>query len=128
LAAALNAVLAGLPFAIAWGLDPGAVHEQVERAIGAPIGDPDGEPLLPPSQGGVIRHGPVQVGQLQRAGHHPGRLLERQFEQDLDRQTELDCGIEKTAGRPGPPSGGASQVISLSSQISKDPRVFSKAL
>jgi hypothetical protein len=35
---------------------------------------------------------------------------------------------ENTAERPGPPSGGASQVISLSSQISKDPRFFSEAL
>jgi hypothetical protein len=35
---------------------------------------------------------------------------------------------EKIAGRSGPPSGGASQVISLSSQISKEPRSFSEAL
>jgi hypothetical protein len=32
------------------------------------------------------------------------------------------------AGRPGPPSGGASEVISLSCQISKDPRFFSEAV
>jgi hypothetical protein len=33
-----------------------------------------------------------------------------------------------TAGRPGLPSGGARQAISLSSQINKDPRFFSEAL
>jgi hypothetical protein len=37
LAAALNTVLAGLPFAITEELDPGAVHEQVQGAIGTPI-------------------------------------------------------------------------------------------
>ena len=35
---------------------------------------------------------------------------------------------ENTAGRPGLPSCGASQVISLSNQISKEPRFFSKAV
>ena len=34
---------------------------------------------------------------------------------------------ENTAGRPGLPSCGASQVIPLSSQISKDPRLQSEA-
>lgn len=35
---------------------------------------------------------------------------------------------ENTAGRPGLPSGGASQVISLSSQISNEPRLRSAAV
>ena len=35
---------------------------------------------------------------------------------------------ENTAGRPGLPSRGASQVMSLSSQISREPRFFSEAL
>jgi hypothetical protein len=35
---------------------------------------------------------------------------------------------ENTAGRPGLPSCGASQVISLSSQISNDPRFFNDAV
>ena len=124
-ASALNAVLARLPFAIAEELDAGAVHAQVQRAIGATIRDLDGERLLPSAQGRVVRHGPIQVCQLQQAGHHPGRLPERQPEQDLDGPTELTAASENTAGRPGLPSGGASQVISLSSQISSDPRLRS---
>ncbi|OIQ80534.1 hypothetical protein GALL_377110 [mine drainage metagenome] len=35
---------------------------------------------------------------------------------------------ENIDGRPGRPSCGASQVISLSSQISKEPRFFSEAV
>ena len=106
LATTLNAMLARLPLAIAQKLDPGAVHEQVERAIGTAIRDMDGECLLPSAQGRIIRHGPVQVRHLQQAGHHPASpwslgpvafswldLPQRQHEQDLDRQAELDRGI-----------------------------------
>ena len=35
---------------------------------------------------------------------------------------------ENNAGRPGLPSGGASQVMSLSSKISREPRFLSEAL
>ena len=35
---------------------------------------------------------------------------------------------ENTEGRAGLPSRGASQLFSLSSQINKDPRLFSKAM
>ncbi len=35
---------------------------------------------------------------------------------------------ENTAGRPGLPSGGAHQVMSLSSQINSDPRLRSAAV
>jgi hypothetical protein len=43
------------------------------------------------------------------------------------RQTWI-AASEKTEGRPGLPSGGASHAISLSSQISKQPRFFSEAV
>jgi|GEM_PF-6539978 len=43
LAPPLNAVLAGLPLTIAKELDPGAVHKQVQRPIGAAIWDLDGQ-------------------------------------------------------------------------------------
>ena len=95
MASALNAVLTRLPFAIAEELNTGAVHEQVQRAIGATVRDLDGERLLPSAQGRVVRHGPIQVCQLQQAGNHPGRLPERQLEQDLDGQTELDRRIRE---------------------------------
>lgn len=38
---------------------------------------------------------PVQTSRLQRAGHHPGRLPERQLEQGLDGRTELDRRIKE---------------------------------
>ncbi len=108
LAAALDTVLSGLPFAIAEELDPGAVHQQVQGAISAPIRDLDGQRLLASAQGGVARHGPIQVGHLQQTDHHPGGLRQRQFEQYLDRQTNWIAASEKTVGWPGLPSCGAS--------------------
>jgi hypothetical protein len=141
LALALNTMLAGLPFvtrqwfackpregAIAEELDAGAVHEQVDGSIRTAVRDLDGERLVPPAQRRVIRHGPVQTRHLRQASHHPGSLPERQLEQDLNRQAELERASQNTAGRPGLPSGGASQVIPLSNQISSDPRLRSAAV
>lgn len=51
LAAALNTMLARLPFAITKELDPGAVHQQVQRTIDASIGDLNGQGLLTPATG-----------------------------------------------------------------------------
>ena len=45
----------------------------------------------------------------------------------IDRQNWI-AAFEKTAGRPSRPSCGASQVISLSSQTSSDPRLLSALL
>lgn len=77
LASALNAVLTGLPFAVAEELDPSAVHLQVQWVVDAPIGDLDGERLLSHAQGRVIRHGLVQVGHLHQTGDQPRRSPER---------------------------------------------------
>ncbi len=90
LASALNTVLSGLPFAVAEELDPGAVNQQVQRAIDAPIRDLDSQRFLPSAQGGVVGHRPVEVRHLEQAGYHPGRLPKRQLEQNLDGQIELD--------------------------------------
>ena len=57
----LNAMFPGLPFTVAEELDPGAVNEQVQGAIGAPIRDLDCQCLLPPTQRRVIRNGPIQT-------------------------------------------------------------------
>jgi len=114
-------MLAGLPLTVTEELDPGAVHEQVERPIGAPIWDLNGQRLLPSAKRRVIRYLPIQPRHLEQAVHHPGRLAERQLEQNLDRQAELDrCVRIKSGGRPGRPSCGASQVTSLSTQINSD--------
>lgn len=83
-------MLSGLPNTIADVLCCGAVDEQVERPIRKTIRDMDGQCLLPTAQRLVIRHGPVQVCHLLQAGHHPGRLAQRQLEEDPDRQAELD--------------------------------------
>jgi len=47
LAAALRPVFARLPFAVAEELDPGTVHEQVQRAIRAAIRDLTCPPEVP---------------------------------------------------------------------------------
>ena len=62
------------------------------------VRDLDGQCLLPPAQRRVIRHGPVQVCHLGQAGHHPGRLSERQLEEDLDGQAELDRRVKEHRG------------------------------
>ncbi len=103
LAPTLNAVLARLPFAIAEELDPGAVHEQVQRAICPAVGNLHGQGLLPAAQRRKVRHGPVQPRQLQQARHHASRLAKRQLEQDLDRQAELDGRIGKHRWPSGSP-------------------------
>jgi hypothetical protein len=103
LAAALNTVLAGLPFTVIEELDPGAVHEQVKRPIDAPIWDLDGQRLLPSAKRRVIRHLPIQTRHLEQAGHHPGCLPEWQLEQHLDRQAELDRRVRKDWWPPWSP-------------------------
>jgi len=45
----------------------------------------------------------------------------------IDRQNRM-AASENTGGRPGRPSRGARQVMSLSTQISSDPRLRSDAL
>lgn len=61
--------------------------EQVGQhgAVRTAIRDLDGQGLLPAAQRGKVRHGPVQAGQSQQAGHHSGGLAQRQLEQDFDR-------------------------------------------
>jgi len=102
LAPALRPVFERLPFAIAEELDACAVDQQIQRAIRAAIRDLDGQGLLPAAQRGKVRHGPVQAGQSQQAGPHPGGLAQRQLEQDLDRQAELDGRIGKDRRPSGP--------------------------
>jgi hypothetical protein len=46
--------------------------------------------FLAPADGTEVRHLPVQAGQLEQALRHPHRLTQRQIEQALDGQAELD--------------------------------------
>ncbi len=106
LAASLDAMFPGLPFAIAEELDPGAVDQQVERAVSATIWDMDHQGLL---LGGTAWNSPAPASRAppsaSHAGHHALGLSRRhcrsdqwrsngdQLEQGLDRQAELDRGI-----------------------------------
>ena len=128
LTTSLNAMLPGLPFPVAEELDPGPVDEQVQGAVRAAIRDLNSQGLLPTAQGRIVRHGPVQLRYPQQAGHHPCGLPQWQLEEDLDRQASWIAASANTAGRPGLPSCGASQAMSLSSQISRQPRFLSAAL
>ena len=102
LASSLRAMLARLPFAIAEELDASAVDQQVQWPIGTSIRNLDGQDLLPPAQRREVRHGPVQTRQPEQAGHHSGGLAQRELEENLDRQAELNGGIgeDRWASRP----------------------------
>ena len=91
--ARIRAVLAGLPLTVAEELDARAIHEQVERAIGAAIRDLDRQGLLPAAQGAEVGDGPVQPRQPEKAGHHTGGLSQGQLEENFDRQAKLDSGV-----------------------------------
>jgi hypothetical protein len=67
------AMLARVPFALAAHLDPGAVHEQVKRTAGAPVGELHGQGLLPAAQRREIRHRPVEARELEQARDEAGR-------------------------------------------------------
>ena len=58
----------------------------------------------PAAQCGVIGNGPVQAAQAQEAGDHPGGLPERQLEQHLDRQAELDRRVREDRRAPRAPA------------------------
>ena len=73
-------VLAGVPFAFALDFDPGAIDQQVQRALGTAVGDVDGQGLLTARQSAEVGHRPVEANQTQQALDEPGRLTERHAE------------------------------------------------
>jgi hypothetical protein len=86
-------VLARVPLPFALDLDPGAVDQQVQRAVGAAVGDVDLQGLLAARQHAEVGHPPIKADQTQQALDEPGRLAQRHPEQHLHRQTGLDGGI-----------------------------------
>ena len=64
-------MLAGVPLAFAFDLNPGAVNQQGQRAIGATIWDVDGENFLAAAQRAEVGHFPVKAGQAQQAFDEP---------------------------------------------------------
>lgn len=75
LATTSNAMLASVPFAIAEKRDAGAVHEQVERAVGTAIRDLDRQRLLSAAQRRGIGNGPVQAARRRRLATMPTAYL-----------------------------------------------------
>jgi len=90
LAAVIRAVLLRLPFAFAQHLDAGAVHQQMQTCRGWNSADGDLQRLLPPAYRAVIRYRPVKPSQAQQALRQPHGLAQRQIEEALDAQAELD--------------------------------------
>ena len=68
------AMLAGVPFAFALNLDAGAIDQQVQRTLGAAIGDVDGQGFLAARQRAEVGHRPVEANQAQQAFDEPCRL------------------------------------------------------
>ena len=99
-------MLASVPLAFALDLDPGAVDQQVERALRPTVGDVDGQGLLTPGQRAEVRHRPVEANQPQQALDEPGRLPECHAEKNLHRQAGLNSSVTvglltATLNRPG---------------------------
>jgi len=86
-------VLAGAPFAFTLHLDPRAVDQQVQRAVGAAIWDVDSQGFLSAGQRAEVGHGPVETDKPQQAFNEAGRLPQRRAEQHLHRQALLDGDV-----------------------------------
>lgn len=124
----LNATLARRPFAIAKRLCASAVHKQVQRPIGKPVGDLDGLGHLLATQGRSVRHGQSRIAIFRRLATIPVVCLSSSLNRTLIVRQNRIAASEKTAGRSEFPSGGARHAFCLSSQISSDPRLRSEAV
>ena len=71
---------------------------------------------------------PVQVGQLQQALHQPQSLAQRQVEQALEAQAELDAGIGKCLLATAFAAGPGRHCMSRSRQMVSEPRALSAAV
>ena len=115
------------------GLDPMApqwlgVQQQVQHPVGTARGDLNPRGLLSAAQRGVVRHGPVQPRDPQQPAHPPGRLRQLVQNPASTGRTGPRRGTGEHRWTPRCPSHGACQATSLSSQISRDPRLRSPEL
>lgn len=115
----LNAVLAVLPLDAAKGPDPGAVHQPVQRPIGAALRDLGGQRFLSTAQRREISKGQSSPAGSKRLATIAAVCRRGSLNGTLTNRQNWIARVEKTGGRPGRPSCGAGQVISLSSQIKK---------
>lgn len=105
-------MLARVPFAFTLDLDPGAVHQQVQRSVRTTIGNLDLQRLLTTAERAEVRRSPIKADQSQQAPNETCCLPERHAEQHLHRQAGLDrrialVGLAATlAGRRGFPDHG----------------------
>ena len=73
-------VFLGKPLALTFGLDPGAIDQQMQGTGALTIGNGDVQALLAARQRAEVRHRPIESGQFQQACNQPGRLPQRQAE------------------------------------------------
>ena len=88
-----RAMFLRFPFAFAQHLHAGAVDQQMQATTTGAIGYVHGQRFLAAADRAVVRHGPIQARQMHQALHETDDLAQRQAEQPLDGQAELDGGI-----------------------------------
>jgi len=86
----VGTMLFGLPLTFAQLLDAGAVDQQVQSRRRRLCLHRHRKNLLAPADGAEVGHLPVQTRQLEQTLRHAHCLTQRQVEQALNRQTELN--------------------------------------
>ncbi len=118
----------GEPRGFAFGLDPGAVNQEVQRTCAWPVGNGDIQTLLATGQRAEIRHWPIQVGQFQQACNQPCACRSGRPNSAFNVRQAWIAASVKVAEQPRLPLGTASQSVSGSNQTSSDPRRLRAAL
>jgi len=95
LAAIVGAMLFRLPLAFAKHLDARTVYQQMQTCRGRYGADGNLQRFLAPAYRTVIGHRPIETGKLQQALRHAYSQAQRQTEETLDAQAELDCLVTK---------------------------------
>jgi hypothetical protein len=100
----LRPVLLRLPLAFAQHLDAGAVHQQMQSRRGWHRADGDLQRFLAPADRAVVRRRPVKSSQAQQALRHAHGLAQRQIEEALDAQAELNRLVAERLAAPALPA------------------------
>ena len=125
----VGTMLFGLPFAFAQYLDTAAVvDQQVQCSRSRLRADHHRQKLLAPAHSAEVGNFLVQADQLEQTLRHAHRLAQRQIEKAFDGQGELNRRLAVLPAAPRLPLALPCQRMSLSSQISSEPRAFNAAL
>lgn len=100
-------MLLRFPLAFAKHFDARAVDQQVQSRRRRLRANRHRQPLLAPADGAEVRYPPVQAGQLKQALRHAHRLAQRQVEQALDREAELNRRLAVLRASPTLAAGTA---------------------